>query len=94
MRPDRTAGRGQVLVVFALGLTGLLAAAGTNILQYPEAVIGLGTVVLAMGLSMPEAVGGLRLTVSSATTDAQIDRVLEVLPGVVKALRGQAVGAR
>jgi cysteine desulfurase len=48
-------------------------------------------VLLAMGLSMPEAVGGLRLSVSASTTDGQIDKVLEVLPGVVKALRGTAV---
>ena len=33
-------------------ILGLLAAAGTNILQFPEAVIGLGMVVMAMGLSM------------------------------------------
>jgi len=39
-----------VMVFFVL--LGLLAAAGTNILQFPEAVIGLGTVVMAMGLSM------------------------------------------
>ena len=33
-------------------ILGLLAAAGTNILQFPEAVIGLDMVVMAMGLSM------------------------------------------
>jgi len=33
-------------------ILGLLAAAGTNVLQFPEAVIGLGMVVMAMGLSM------------------------------------------
>jgi thiol:disulfide interchange protein DsbD len=41
---------GGVMVFFVV--LGLLAAAGTNILQFPEAVIGLGTVVMAMGLSM------------------------------------------
>jgi len=39
-----------VMVFFVI--LGLLAAAGTNILQFPEAVIGLGMVVMAMGLSM------------------------------------------
>jgi thiol:disulfide interchange protein DsbD len=42
---------GAGVMVFFVVL-GLLAAAGTNILQFPEAVIGLGTVVMAMGLSM------------------------------------------
>lgn len=41
---------GGVMVFFVV--LGLLAAAGTNILQLPEAVIGLGVVVMAMGLSM------------------------------------------
>lgn len=41
---------GGVMVFFVV--LGLLAAAGTNILQFPEAVIGLGVVVMAMGLSM------------------------------------------
>lgn len=42
---------GAGVMVFFVVL-GLLAAAGTNILQFPGAVIGLGTVVMAMGLSM------------------------------------------
>jgi cysteine sulfinate desulfinase/cysteine desulfurase-like protein len=40
-----------------------------------------------MGLSMPEAVGGLRLTLGADTTDADADAVLEVLPRVVNHLR-------
>jgi len=40
----------RVMLFFVI--LGLLAAAGTNILQFPEAVIGLGMVVMAMGLSM------------------------------------------
>jgi len=42
---------GSGVMVFFVVL-GLLAGAGTNILQFPEAVIGLGVVVMAMGLSM------------------------------------------
>jgi cysteine desulfurase len=44
-------------------------------------------VLLAMGLSMPEAVGGLRLTVSPDNTDAEVDTLLGVLPGLVSKLR-------
>jgi cysteine desulfurase len=44
-------------------------------------------VLLAMGLSMPEAVGGLRLTLSAATTDAELDELLRVLPGAIASVR-------
>ena len=44
-------------------------------------------VLLAMGLSADWALGSLRLTVGRATTDAEIDRVLEVLPVAVAKLR-------
>ena len=46
-----------------------------------------GAILLAMGLSMPEAVGGLRLTLSPQNTPAEVDKLLEVLPGVVSKLR-------
>ena len=44
-------------------------------------------VLLAMGLTMPEAVGGLRLTLSADTTEAEIDAVVQRLPGAVESLR-------
>lgn len=44
-------------------------------------------VLLAMGLSMPEAVGGLRLTLSASTTEAEVAAVLRELPGAVESLR-------
>jgi cysteine desulfurase len=44
-------------------------------------------VLLAMGLSMPEAVGGLRLTLSASTTDAEIETVMQQLPAAVESLR-------
>jgi cysteine desulfurase len=47
-------------------------------------------VLLAMGLSMPEAVGGLRVSLSTANTDAEVDKLIEVLPGVVRGLRGSS----
>lgn len=47
-------------------------------------------VLLAMGLPMPEAVGGLRLTLSSANTDAELDEFVRVLPVAVASLRTPA----
>ena len=47
-------------------------------------------VLLAMGLSMSEAVGGLRLTLSGETTEQDIDCLLEALPGAVASLRSLA----
>jgi cysteine desulfurase len=44
-------------------------------------------VLLAMGMSMPEAVGGLRLSVSPTNTDAEVDKLLAVLPTAVRGLR-------
>ncbi|HLG10478.1 MAG TPA: cysteine desulfurase family protein [Dehalococcoidia bacterium] len=75
--------RGDLLIL-ALDKEGVAASAG--------AACGSSTwepshVLLAMGLSMPEAVGGLRLTLSGETTDADADAVLDVLPRVVNQLR-------
>lgn len=50
-------------------------------------------VLLAMGLSMPEVVGGLRLTLSGETTEAEIEQVANVLPRVVEQLRPLATAA-
>lgn len=44
-------------------------------------------VLLALGLDADLAVGSLRLTLGHQTTEAEISRVIEVLPGVVKQLR-------
>jgi cysteine desulfurase len=75
--------RGDELVL-ALDKLGLAASAG--------AACGSSTwepshVLLAMGLSMPEAVGGLRLSLSSETTDEEIDTVIRVLPDAVRSVR-------
>lgn len=43
-------------------------------------------VLLALGLTPEWALGSLRLTVGRQTTDAHVDRLLEVLPGIVKKL--------
>jgi cysteine desulfurase len=75
--------RGDQLVT-ALDKTGIAASAG--------AACGSSTwepshVLLAMGLGMPDAVGGLRLTLSPENTTAEIDELLRVLPGAVHHLR-------
>ncbi len=44
-------------------------------------------VLLALGLSHNEAEGSLRLTVSSKTTEDEVDYVLEVLPKSISKLR-------
>lgn len=60
-------------VVLFFVLLGLLASQGKNILQYPVAVIVLGTVVLAMALSML-GVYTLQVPTSATKLDAAIQR--------------------
>ncbi len=47
-------------------------------------------VLLAMGLSHEQAHGSLRFTLGKWTTDEEIERVLEVLPGIVNRLRAMS----
>jgi cysteine desulfurase len=47
-------------------------------------------VLLAMGVPEVEARGALRFSLGATSTDAEVDRVLEVLPGVVE--RARAAG--
>ncbi len=75
--------RGDELVA-ALDRAGIAASAG--------AACGSSTwepshVLLALGLSMPEALGGLRLTLSADNTLDEVKEVLRVLPGIVRTLR-------
>ncbi len=75
--------RGDELVR-ALDREGIAASAG--------AACGSSTwepshVLLAMGLSMPDVVGGLRLSLSLDTTDAEVDQVIAILPRVIQQLR-------
>jgi cysteine desulfurase len=75
--------RGDALVA-ALDKAGIAASAG--------AACGSSTwepshVLLAMGLSMPEAMGGLRLTLSDENTPQDIEALLAALPGAVQGLR-------
>ena len=75
--------RGDELVR-ALDKEGIAASAG--------AACGSSTwepshVLLAMGLGMPDVVGGLRLSLSLETTDEEVDHVIAILPRVIQQLR-------
>lgn len=78
--------RGDDLVA-ALDKAGIAASAG--------AACGSSTwepshVLLALGRSMPEAIGALRLTLSCDNTRAEIEEVVRVLPDVLASLRKTA----
>jgi cysteine desulfurase len=45
-------------------------------------------VLAAMGLSVPQALGMVRFSLSRLSTDTEVDRVVAVLPALVKELRG------
>ena len=47
-------------------------------------------VILAMGLGAEEAHGSLRLTLGRENTDADVDRFLDVFPGIVQKLRAMS----
>jgi len=47
-------------------------------------------VLLALGIPMESAHGSLRLTLGKGNTDADIDKVLEVLPTIIKNLRAMS----
>ena len=51
-------------------------------------------VLKAMGLAGAEAIGAVRFSLSRYTTEEEIDRVIEVLPGIVRRLRGIADNTR
>lgn len=74
-------------IVEALDQVGIEASAGAAC-HAGEAVPS--SVLEAMGLTPDWSRGGLRLTLGRATTEADVDRVLAVLPGTVERLRGGA----
>jgi cysteine desulfurase len=74
---------GEALLM-ALDLAGIAAGTGSACTTGdPEPSF----VLTAMGLASPWAVGSLRLTLGRWTTAEHVDRVLEVLPGVVERTR-------
>lgn len=71
-------------VLMGLDMAGIAASSGsacTSAAQAPSHVL------TAMGISHLDAVGHLRLTLGRSTDDAAVDRLMEVLPGLVRRLR-------
>ena len=52
------------------------------VVVYTSGSLDPSHVLLAMGLSLPEALGSLRLTVGPATTEADLERALQALSGI------------
>lgn len=74
-------------MLMALDLEGICASSGsacTSGAQEPSHVL------TAMGISRKDAVGHLRLTLGRSNTEADVNRVLEVLPAIVERLRALA----
>ena len=70
-----------------LDLEGICASSGsacTSGAQEPSHVL------TAMGIPRRDAVGHLRLTLGRSTRPEDVDRVLDVLPGIVERLRAYA----
>jgi len=66
-------------LVLSLDLAGIAVSSGS---ACASGSLDPSHVLLAMGLSMPEALGSVRLTVGPATTDAEVGRALLALSGI------------
>ncbi len=77
---------GQALVI-ALDLAGISASTGA---ACASGTLEPSHVLLAMGLPPERAAASVRFSLGSTTTDAEIDRVLEVLPPLVEQVRRYA----
>ncbi len=71
-------------LLFLLDRAGIAASAGS---ACQAGVARPSHVLLAMGRSEDEANGTLRFTLGNSTTEAEIDSLLEILPGVVATAR-------
>ena len=74
---------GEALIL-DLDMNGISASTGSACSEHSTAP---SHVLLALGLSHNEAEGSLRLTVSSKTTEDEVEYVLEVLPKSISKLR-------
>ena len=75
-------------MLLRLDLAGIAASSGS---ACTSGSLDPSHVLLAIGLPHEVAHGSLRMTLGSETTDAEIDQVLEVLPGIVSDLRSMSV---
>lgn len=71
-------------VLLRLDLEGIAASSGS---ACTAGSLDPSHVLMAIGLTMEEAKGSLRLTLGSDTTEAEIDVVVEKLPVIVRSLR-------
>jgi len=77
-------------LLFLLDVAGFAVSTGSACQAgVPEA----SHVLLAMGLSEPEARGALRFTLGHDTTEGEVDALLAVLPGVVEQARTAGLAA-
>jgi cysteine desulfurase len=74
-------------ILLALDKLGIAASAGS---ACNSATWEPSHVLVAMGLPLVKAAGALRLTVGPENSEAEVERVLEVLPGVVVESRAGA----
>ena len=77
--------REELLV--ALGAEGVCASGGSSC---ASGALEPSHVLAAMGVDRGLAAGAVRFTLGYATTDADVDRALDVVPAVVAALRRRA----
>ncbi len=71
-------------LLFMLDMAGVSVSTGS---ACTAGVTEVSHVMLALGLPEEVAAGALRFTVSAATSDAEIDALLEALPGALTAAR-------
>jgi cysteine desulfurase len=71
-------------VLLGLDLEGIAASSGS---ACTTGVLEPSHVLLALGLSKKSAEGSLRFTMGRNTTEAEIDTLLDVRPGIVERLR-------
>jgi cysteine desulfurase len=84
------AGADARIMLRLLDEAGIAASAGS---ACNEETLEPSHVLLAMDVPLPRAVGTLRFTLSPDTTEAEIGRLLELLPGVVAQARTPAIAA-
>jgi cysteine desulfurase len=71
-------------LLIALDLEGIAVSTGS---ACSSGTLEPSHVLRAMGLPSQRAQGSIRFSLGAGTTDQQIDRVLDVLPGTVQRLR-------
>ena len=74
-------------LVFLLDAAGVSASVGS---ACQAGVAEVSHVLLAMGVPEHEAIGSLRFTLSTSTSDSEVDALFEALPGAVE--RARAAG--